>query len=127
MHLGGGKAPHAPHFRIQASKEFCNSAWKLDADEEPFRPHSWLPSQFDSDLLGVNQPAGWEEKRTLHRLHLYARSYWYCFNGSVALGLFHTERQNGADETEKPADTKRGPAVFNDWLFQIEHYHPSTE
>ena len=40
MHLCGGKPPHAPHCRIQASKEFRNGVWKLDANEEPFRAHS---------------------------------------------------------------------------------------
>jgi hypothetical protein len=80
-----------------------------------------MPSRFDRDLAGESQPAGWEDKRTLHRLQLYARPYWYGFNGSVARGLFHTERQKRADETEKRTDEKRGPAVFSDWFLQIEH------
>lgn len=59
MHLLGRKPSHTAHFRIQAREEFCNGLRKLDADEEPFRAHSWRRnSQPERDASPSGSPGG---------------------------------------------------------------------
>src|SRR5437773_5357738 len=129
MHLGGGKPPHAAHFRIQASKEFCNSAWKLDADEEPFRAHSWLRPH-DSAMISLaraSPPAG----RTSARFIDY--SYTLDPTGMVSTDLspagFFTQSAKSVPMKQRSAPIKKGVRPYSVTGFfksSINNHPPSN-
>src|SRR5436190_1693875 len=129
MHLCGGKPPHAPHFRIQASKEFRNGAWKLDADEEPFRAHSWLRSR-DSSVIRparANPPSG--------RRSACCIDYNYTLDptGMVSTDLssagFFTQNARSAPMKQRSAPMKKGVRPYSVTGFfksSINNHPPSN-
>src|SRR5436190_9538017 len=129
MHLCGGKPPHAPHCRIQASKEFRNGAWKLDANEEPFRAHSWLRPR-DSTVISPARASS-PDARTSARFIDY--NYTLDPTGMVStdlspVGFFKLNARSAPTKQRRPPMKKgvRPYSVTGFFKSSINNHPPSN-